>query len=85
VGTSVSHANIITSLLPTHLHIYIPLTRRTNSKDLGTFQKQGCLGNRGALDRKVVSFRVIFKGLMTTGKKEYVVSNHDEWKDKRKS
>jgi hypothetical protein len=46
-------------------------------------ERQCCLGNRGAWDRKIVSFCVVFKGLMTTGKKEYVVSNHDEWKHKR--
>jgi hypothetical protein len=34
------------------------------------------------MDRTVVSFYVIFEGLMTTGKKEYV-SNHDEWKRRR--
>jgi hypothetical protein len=65
--------------------MHIALTRRTNSRGLGTFLKQWCLGNREALDRIVVSFCVIFKDLMTTGKKECVVSNHDEWKHKRKS
>jgi len=43
------------------------------------------LFNRGASHRKEVSFYVVFKGLMKTGKKEYVVSNHDEWKHRRKS
>ena len=40
-------------MLHIHLHLLIALTRRTNGRNLGTFQKQFSSGNRGAWDRNV--------------------------------
>jgi len=50
--------SIIPPMFPTHLHVRAAHTRRKNGRNLGTFQKKKkmhwSLGNRGALDRKVL-------------------------------
>ena len=51
-----SPVSIIPSMLHTHLHLHVALTRRANERSLGTFQKNGIseMGG-GALDRKLLS------------------------------
>ena len=43
----------------TSLHLHATLTGRTNGRSLGTFNKQRCFGNRGALVTKVFSLRYV--------------------------
>jgi len=50
-----SPVTIIPPLLHTHLHLHVALTRRTNARNLGPYQKRCCFGNQGALGRKVFS------------------------------
>jgi hypothetical protein len=52
---SVSPVSIIPPMLHIYLHLYAVLTRRTNGRGLGTFQKQRSFANRGALDRQLLS------------------------------
>jgi len=52
---SVPPVNIIPPMLHIFLHLYAVLTRRTNGRSLGTFQKQRSFVNRGALDRQLLS------------------------------
>jgi hypothetical protein len=42
-STSVSPVSIIPPMLHTHLHLHVAVTRRTNGRSLGTFQKKGVL------------------------------------------
>ena len=50
-----SSINIIPPMRHSHLQLHVALTRRTNVRILGAFGKQCSFGNRGALDRKVLS------------------------------
>jgi len=50
-----SPVSIIPPVLHASLHVHVALTGRTNGRSLGTFKKQRCSGNRGALVRKVFS------------------------------
>jgi len=52
----VSTVIIIAPLLCTHLHLYLSLTRRTNGRNLGTFQNQCSFESLKAVGRKVLSF-----------------------------
>jgi len=52
-----SPVSVIPPTLHTSLHLHVALTGRTNGRSLGTFNKQFCFGNRGALVRKVFSLR----------------------------
>jgi hypothetical protein len=54
-----SPPNIIPPMFDTHLHLHVDLTRRTNGRILGTFQKQSYFGNRSALDTKIRTFPCI--------------------------
>jgi len=38
------------SILYTHLHLHVAVTRKTNGQNLGTFEEAKFFGNRGALD-----------------------------------
>ena len=49
-------------MLHTHVHAHV-LTRKTNRRSLGTFQKQCCVRNRRTLDRKALSLFYCFVGL----------------------
>ena len=49
-----SPVSIIPPMLHTH-HIHVALTRGTNGRSLGTFQKQRSTENWGAFDIKVLS------------------------------
>jgi len=46
---------IIPPTLLTHIHLHVASTGRTNGRNLETFEKATFFGNRGALDRKVLS------------------------------
>ena len=50
-----SPVSIIPPILHASLHVHVALTGRTSGRSLGTFKKQRCSGNRGALVRKVFS------------------------------
>jgi hypothetical protein len=50
--------NIIPPMLHTHLHLRFALTRKTESRGLGTSQKQCPFSSRGTLHRKVLSLFV---------------------------
>jgi hypothetical protein len=50
-----SSVNIIPPMRHTHLQLHAALTRRTNVRTLGANRKQSFFGNRGALDRKILS------------------------------
>jgi len=47
-----SPVSIIPPMLHTYLHLHVAVTRRTNARSLGTFQKAMFFGNRGAVHRK---------------------------------
>ena len=47
---------IIPPTLHSHLQVQVALTRRTNERILGNFQKQCSFANRGTLDRRVLPF-----------------------------
>ena len=49
---------IIKQMLRTHLHLHVPLTRKTMWRSLGTFQKQCLFGNRETSDRKELTPRL---------------------------
>ena len=55
---SVSPVSIIQPLLHTHFHLHVALTRRTNGRSMGTFQKDNLFRSRGALVRKILSFNI---------------------------
>ena len=59
-----SPVSIIPPTLHNNLQLHVALTRRTNERILGTFQKQCCFANRGTLDRRVVHLLSYGKGYM---------------------
>lgn len=59
----VSPVFIIPPVLHTHPAIYMLLLPEGQDRAVGTFQKQCCFGNCGALDRKLLSY---FKGLISS-------------------
>ena len=50
-----SPVSIIPSALQTHLHLHVALTRRKNGEAWRPSKKQRSFGNRGTLNRKVLS------------------------------
>jgi hypothetical protein len=54
LSTSVFPVSIVSSMLLTHLHIHVVLSRRANGRTLRTLKKQYFSGSRGELDRKVL-------------------------------
>ena len=47
--------SVITTTLHRHIHLHVARTRRSNGHSLVTLkEKKGSVGNRGALDRKIV-------------------------------
>ena len=57
-STSVSPVSIIPPMLNTHLQLHTSLTRSTNGRSLGIFQKGNLFRNRGAMDRKELPLNI---------------------------
>jgi len=53
----VSPVTIFPSMLHTHLHLHVALTRRTNGRSLGTFQKAKLFRKARGIGRRALSLK----------------------------
>jgi len=74
-GTGFSpNTSIFPPMLHTHLHLRLAITRRTNGRSLGNFQKECSSGNQGASSKSSSDAIYSYEGIKTADQSRAIIS-----------